>query len=196
MLGPDQRTMIKAIIFDCFGVVYSDKFDLVYEHFGGDLEKDAEFIEDAFFRASKGQIESGLPEITERLGVTESEWREYQDAIRGFNEELLVYIKKLRNHYKVGMLSNIGNNGLVHHLDYRVLEEHFDSIIESAKIGFAKPEAQAYQIAASSLGVRLDESVFIDDRQNYVDGAIHVGMRAVLYKDLKQLKRELKEILL
>ncbi len=187
--------MIKAIIFDCFGVVYSDEFGLVYEHFGGDLEKDAEFIEGTFFRASKGQIESGIPEIAERLGITPEDWRSYQDNIRGFNEDLLVYIKELKKSYKIGMLSNIGKRGLAKNMDYSVLEDHFDSIVESAKIGFAKPEARAYEVAAERLGVRLDECVFTDDRPTYIDGATAVGMKAILFEKTKQFIADLEKLL-
>jgi len=93
------------------------------------------------------------------------------------------------------MLSNVGNNGLESEMDYSVLEEHFDAIVESAKIGFAKPEARAYEIAADRLGVRLDECIFVDDRPNYIDGARHVGMKTVLYTDFKTFKNELAVLL-
>lgn len=110
----------------------------------------------------------------------------------GYNHELLEFVKQLRKEYKVGLLSNIGPSGLSNYMDYSVLEEHFEDIVESAKIGFAKPEARAYEIAANRLGVRLDECIFIDDRQEYVDGATHVGMHAVLFEDVNQLKDKIR----
>lgn len=187
--------MIKAIIFDCFGVVYKDNFSKAYEHFGGDLEKDGEFIEQTFFDVSKGTLLSGTAIVADHLGISADEWKDYQAQVKGFNEKLLVYIKELRKTYKVGMLSNVGQSGLSSEMDYKVLEEHFDDIVESAKIGFAKPEARAFEIAAERLGVRLDECVFTDDRPNYVEGATHVGMQALLYKDFDSFKKELEGIL-
>ncbi len=187
--------MIKAIIFDCFGVVYIDSFGEVYKHFGGDLEKDEGLIEQIFFDASKGLIPSGINPIAKHLGITRAEWFEVQNKINGFNTELLEYTKVLSKTYKISMLSNIGQSGLASLMDYSVLEEHFEDIVESAKIGFAKPEARAYEIAADRLGVRLDECVFIDDRQNYIDGARHVGMKTILYTDLIDLKRQLSKMI-
>jgi len=68
-------------------------------------------------------------------------------------------------------------------------------VVASADIGFAKPEAEAYQITADRLGVRYDECVMIDDREDYCQGAIAAGMHAILYKSLVQLQRDLDRVL-
>lgn len=187
--------MIKAIIFDCFGVVFSDDFATIYESFGGDLTEDSDFLDQLVYRMSKGEVENWNEQISDRLGVSEQDWEKADLANRKYNFEILAYIKELKKSYKVGMLSNIGKRGLADHMDYSVLEEHFDDIVESAKIGFAKPEARAYEIAAERLAVRLDECVFIDDRPAYAEGATHVGMKAIVYENLDQLKSDLEEVL-
>jgi FMN phosphatase YigB (HAD superfamily) len=186
--------MIKAIIFDCFGVVFLDHFGKVYEHFGGDLEKDAEFIEQFFFDVSKGK-KDWFEGIENKLGITRAEWDKAREEIVGFNLELLEYIDELRKSYKIGLLSNVGTEGLEAFMDYSVLEEHFDLICESSKIGFAKPEARAYEVAADILGVRLDECVFTDDRQPYIEGAQHVGMKTILYTSFEEFRLELEKVL-
>jgi HAD superfamily hydrolase (TIGR01509 family) len=191
-----KQIMIKAIIFDCFGVVFTDDFAQVYEHFGGNAEQDKEYIADVYFRAAKGTITHGADEFAAHLGVSVEEWDEYYAKIRDFDYELLAYIKNIRTSHKVSILSNISKRGLGHYMDYSVLDDYFDDIVESAKIGYAKPEARAYEVAAERLGVRLDECLFIDDRESYVEGATHVGMRAVLYKDVESLKKEVNKILL
>lgn len=187
--------MIKAIIFDCFGVVYTDHFREIYAHFGGDIVKDHDLVEKAFFDASKGIIENGIHVIAPHLGISEAEWEEEQEKMSGFDHELLDYVDELRKTYKVGLLSNISGRGLSYYMDYSVLEKHFDDIVESAKIGFAKPEPEAYEIAADRLGVRLDECVFTDDRQGYVEGAQAVGMKTILFTSTEQFKKELTKIL-
>lgn len=186
--------MIKAIIFDCFGVVYLDHFGKTYEYFGGDLEKDAEFIEQFFFDVSKGH-KDWYDGIKDKLGVSKEQWDQAREEISSFNEELLSYIKELHETYKIGMLTNVGAEGVEQYLDYSVLEKHFDVIVQSGKIGFAKPEARAYEIAADRIGVRLDECVFTDDREQYIEGAQHVGMKAILFKNTEQFKADLKKLL-
>jgi len=76
-----------------------------------------------------------------------------------------------------------------------VLDTYFDAVVASGDIGFAKPEARAYETVADMLDVRLDECVFIDDREIYVEGANAVGMKGVLFTSLKQLKQDLSGIL-
>ena len=187
--------MIKAIIFDCFGVVFSDNFVEVYKNLGGDYEADKEYLEHLIHEVSAGRKSSVSQEIMKKINVTYDQWQEENRKDRDFNWELLKYAQELRKEYIVTMLSNIGPSGLSHHMDYAVLEKHFDDIVESAKIGFAKPEARAYETAASRIGVRLDECVFIDDRETYCSGARSVGMKAVRYESVQQLKKDLSEIL-
>lgn len=188
--------MIKAILFDCFGVVFEDNFGPVYEHFGGDLKKDKEFISKVMHESSTGRLDSGMQQIVDHLGVSPDQWNEVRSTMdnAGFNNELLEYTIELRESYKVGMLSNVGSSGLKNYMDYEVLEKHFEVIVESAKIGFAKPEARAYEIAADRLGVRLDECIFVDDREEYIEGAQQVGMKTILYTDFESFKKELKKV--
>ena len=46
-------------------------------------------------------------------------------------------------------------------------------------MGLRKPDPEIFLRAASELGLRPDECLFIDDRANNCDGARQVGMRAV-----------------
>lgn len=45
------------------------------------------------------------------------------------------------------------------------------------------------------VGARLDECVFIDDRQDFINGAQSVGMKTILYKDFEEFKTQLEELL-
>jgi HAD superfamily hydrolase (TIGR01509 family) len=64
-----------------------------------------------------------------------------------------------------------------------------------ARVISAKPEPEAYEITADRLGVRLEECVMIDDRLELCEGAQAVGMKAIMYKGLKQLKTDLESLL-
>ncbi len=187
--------MIKAIIFDCFGVVRTDSFDDVYKSMGGDPDKDRDFIRRTLQESNSGRIASSRPIIAAHLGITESQWAEAMNRHGSIDKRLLRYIQELGKSYKIAMLSNIGKRGLQRFFEPGFLEKYFEQIIVSGEIGFAKPEARAYEITADKLGVRIDECIFIDDRQEYVEGAWFVGMKGVLYKSLEKCKAELKLIL-
>lgn len=185
--------MIKAIIFDCFGVIRTDAFDDAYRAKGGDPNKDRAFIVDTIQAANSGKIPGSIPVFAKHLGISNEEWFDAIKSRSSTNMELLAYAKELRKHYKVGMLANISKGGLLKHFERGFLEQYLDVIIESGTIGFAKPDARAYEITAARLGVRLDECVFTDDREDYIEGAQAVGMKTILYKNFKDFKTQLDE---
>lgn len=188
--------MTKAIIFDCFGVVRTDVIDETYRHFGGDPDKERQFIRDTLDASTKGTLPNGSgPIFAEHFGTTVKEWNRVMHSLGENDEELLNYANELRKKYKVAMLSNVGKGGLGRFFKPGYLEQYFDEIVASGDIGYAKPEAQAYEYVADKLGVRLDECVFTDDRQRYIEGAQHVGMQTILYKNFEDFKTQLEKML-
>lgn len=187
--------MIKAIIFDNFGVVITDGFDEAYRRAGGDPDKDQAFLREVMYQSDSGQIATSIPVIAKKLGLSDDAWRDIVNDGRVINYDLLKYVAELRERYETAMLSNVGSAGVRRFYPEGLLERYFDPIVESGVIGFAKPEASAYMITADKLGVRCDECVMIDDRPDYVEGAIAVGMQAILYKNLDQLKEDIIKIL-
>ena len=188
--------MIKAIIFDCFGVVITDTLEAAYTRLGGDFVKDLPKIREILFLADKGQIPSSHPAIAELLGVSPSSYTTAVASGRQVNHDLLNYIDSdLRSNYKVAMLSNVARGRLPEIFGIGFLEKYFEKVVASGDIGYAKPEAQAYEIVAAQLGVRLDECVFTDDRQDYIDGAMGVGMKTILFQSTAQFIEDLTEML-
>jgi FMN phosphatase YigB (HAD superfamily) len=187
--------MIKAIIFDCFGVIRVDYLFAAYESLGGDVAADRDFIIRTVDAASAGRIPSSIPILAEKLGVADKVWMDANMSGSTINQDLLDYVLELRKSYKTAMLTNIGIGGVERIFKPNFLDAYFEIIVSSGDIGFAKPEPEAYEITAQMLGVRLDECVFIDDRQPYVDGALAVGMESILYSSNKQLEADLSAIL-
>jgi HAD superfamily hydrolase (TIGR01509 family) len=68
----------------------------------------------------------------------------------------------------------------------------FDGTVLSYQTNFVKPMLEAYQAAADSLGVTVEECVFIDDQERFVTGAREAGMPAIWYKDNQQLRADLE----
>lgn len=187
--------MIKAIIFDCFGVIRIDTFDAAYQSFGGDIMNDREFIMQTLHSSNSGKITSSADVIAEHLAISPSEWRKAIDEGSTLNQDVLDYALELRKNYKTAMLSNIGKGGLERMFEPGLLDIYFDLAVGSGDIGYAKPDAQAYEFVADKLQVRLDECVFIDDRQEYIDGARAIGMHSILFRSYEQFKIELTKIL-
>lgn len=190
----DQR-VIKAVIFDCFGVVLADALEIMCNDLVKTEPEKVRQIQEVLLAVMVGEMSSdeGDKVVAQLFGLSSEEYtrRKYDGEVR--NTELLKYIKGLRNKYKVAMLTNIGKGGLQKRFDLKELDEYFDTVVASGEVGFAKPEARAYELTAERLGVRLDECVFIDDRAAYCDGARAVGMQAIEYSSFSQMKTELEK---
>lgn len=189
--------MIKAIIFDCFGVLVGKGFWHTYTAAGGDVRKDMQFIEDVLIRSNAGEIDDGTFNqiIADRLGMNVGEWRERKDREEQPNLELFHYIESdLRPHYKIGFLSNVGH-GVIERLIPSELRALFDVDIRSANVGFQKPDRRIYQLALDRLGVSPEEAVFTDDHEEYLVGAEGLGIKTVKYNDLPTFRAKLEQIL-
>jgi putative hydrolase of the HAD superfamily len=189
--------MIRAVIFDCFGVIISDALSVIVDELGSRNPAGADEVRSLVRASNKGIIDpnESNKRIADILGVELEEYRQQVRDGEVKDMRVLNLIKDLRTKYKTAMLSNINVPGLMRRFSEAEREEYFDVIVVSAEIGFAKPEAQAYEITADRLGVRLDECVFIDDREDFCEAARGVGMQAVFYQSFDQAKADLERIL-
>lgn len=189
--------MIKAIIFDCFGVLVGRGFEETYTVAGGDHKKDREFIEETLHRANSGQMthDEFHEAMAGKIGVTADEFKTAAKKAEQPNYELLEYIITLKKKYKTAVLSNVNTGILERKIGKEWLEKCFDVWIASAEVGYIKPEREIYHHTAEQLGVEASECVFTDDREGYVQAAEAEGMKGIVYRDFEQLKRELEAIL-
>lgn len=164
-------------------------------HFGGKPE----LLEEA--RAQSVRVDSGLMPhadfmrwLADKTGVPQ---REIRRQIEGNvpNGPLFAYIRDtLAPDYKIGMLSNAGANWLDELFEPWQIEL-FDEVALSYEVGTVKPDPLMYETITTRLGVLPEEAVFIDDLMRYVEGARAVGMQAVQYRSVEQLKSDLEAML-
>lgn len=188
--------MIKAIIFDCFGVLVEETLGAFYKRYFKQDHAKIALAEKSHDASNRGEIT--YEEFEKRLAeIAEISLEEAQGFLNNNprNEALLSYIgTDLKQEYKIGFLSNASANWLADLFRPEDLAL-FDAVVLSYEEGYAKPEPQIYEIAAERLGVRLTECVFVDDRDNYLKGALQVGMKGILYKDFEAFKQELERVL-
>jgi putative hydrolase of the HAD superfamily len=110
----------------------------------------------------------------------------------GINPAMLEWARSVgQEGFRTGILSNIGFE-LASALErqYTWIKE-FPYTIWSCRVGAAKPEAEIFQHAQAKLGVEPETILFIDDRPENIDGARRAGFRAILFKNMDDLEREL-----
>ncbi|KAB1256123.1 Bifunctional epoxide hydrolase 2 [Camelus dromedarius] len=74
------------------------------------------------------------------------------------------------------------------------LRPHFDFLIESCRIGVAKPDPQVYKFMLDTLKASPSEVVFLDDFGSNLKPARDLGMVTILVRDTETALRELEKV--
>jgi len=187
--------MIRAVIFDCFGVLVTETWsNFKQEQLGHDPEL-MQQGSDLLTQANAGLIThlDFEQRVAELAGLSLEDFRAIIDDTPA-NKPLFGYITELKLRYKIGMLSNAADDWLSHLFDESQLAL-FDGIVLSYEAGVIKPDARAYELIAERLEVPIENCVFIDDQERFCTAAKEAGMQAVVYRDFQQMKAELEEVL-
>jgi HAD superfamily hydrolase (TIGR01509 family) len=187
-----MEVMIKAVIFDCFGVLTTEGFGLFRDKYLQDLNKRKQ-ANDSMDKLNAGQstYDVFVGALAKLAGVSEATVSSYLDENKP-NEPLFDYIRKdLKPHYKIGMLSNAGNDWLKEMFAQKDIEL-FDDIILSYKFSMIKPQPEIYDLAIKRLGVANQECIFVDDQEKHCEGARQAGILAIRYHNFEQIYSDLK----
>ncbi|NQT02388.1 MAG: HAD family phosphatase [Planctomycetes bacterium] len=191
---------IKSVIFDWGGVLIEDpapslvkycsealavsKEDYIRTHdkFSADFEKGL-VSEDTFWERMCGELGVSTPKVS-------SLWADAFKAAYVPREEIFSLTAGLgKSGYKTALLSNTEEPAMqyFHQLSY----DMFDVLVFSCAEGTSKPERRIYELTVQRLGVEAGQSVFIDDKPEYIRGAKQAGLNTILFESVSQVKNEL-----
>lgn len=190
--------MIKAIIFDCFGVLYVHRGPEYIKNHASNYERVKRQLQDLSNQTDYGLISQNDYEqqVAELTGLSVGDVNRH--VLQGFgrNAELVDYIESsLRPHYKIGLLSNISRGTMEQFFTKKEREQLFDAAALSSETGMIKPSLAAFINICELLGVDTSEAIMVDDNVENCRGAELSGMTAVEYDGLAHLKRSLLNIL-
>jgi len=191
---------IESVIFDWGGVLIDDpapglmkycakalgvtKEDYIRAHnkFAADFQKGL-IGEDTFWER-----------ICSKLGVSKPKvptlWADAFKAVYVPREDMFSLAARLRKKgYRTALLSNTEAAAMqyFHLLQY----DMFDVLVFSCAEGTRKPERKIYKLTVQKLGSQPRQSVLIDDKQEYINGAKEAGLNTILFRNVKQVKNEL-----
>jgi putative hydrolase of the HAD superfamily len=95
---------------------------------------------------------------------------------------------------KIGLLSNM-HAGMVRHArkNFAWLK-NFDWVTFSAEVRLIKPDPAIYEHTLRGLGVRPSDALFLDDREINVQAARALGINAIRFQSITQLRSELHAV--
>lgn len=187
--------MIKAIIFDCFGVFMVDLWKEFVATLPEDLKQKARDINHSY---DAGHItnQEFMSQIEQLTGKKPGEVEAVRVTGDNKNTQLLKYIAlKLKPHYKIGMLSNIASNYVRDILLDANEQSLFDDMVFSYEVGMTKPDIRIFSLTCERLNVQPQEAILIDDIERYCQAAEQIGMKSIVYKDFNQVTVDLEHIL-
>ena len=172
--NPNEVKAVEDIIFDR---LYWDKLD------EGTITDDE----------VKEGICSRLPDsLKEKACLVYDNWYRNIPFIEGM-PELLKEIKQKGG--KLYLLSNISKGFAENYKNVPALAETFDlfdGLVFSGPIGIVKPSKEIFNYLLSKYNINAQESVFIDDNKNNIEGAQKLGINAVIFEGVtNKLKSKL-----
>lgn len=129
---------------------------------------------------------------------------EYEEDIREFmrrspeciskTEYALTWVKYLKKQgYHLYILSNFCEYMIEGDREYMDFLSYMDGVVFSAQVKELKPEDGIYRKLLDLYHLDPAKSVFLDDRQENLDGAARFGIHTILFRNFKQAAAELEE---
>ena len=140
-----------------------------------------------------------LPAITGQ--VTDEAWRsaiasdlaaaEFVEAWSAMeprvDADVVALLRKVRRFARLALVSN-ATSRLEEDLKRQSLDDLADVVVNTSRIGVAKPDPRVFAIAAESVGVPIDQCLFIDDTESHVLAARSIGMQAIHFRGIDDLR--------
>ena len=199
------ETRFKNIVFDVGDVLVDFRYH--------DLMKDLGFDDNCVEFLAKNMVETDFWHELD-LGMWDSnyavkkftvEFPQYKEQILKFWDNIQYIVKEYD--YAPGLIQAIKNLGygvyILSNYPVDTAEMHWptfkflpltDGHIISGYEKITKPDEAIYRLLESRFGIKLEESIFVDDRQVNVDAATKLGMKAILFKGYDALLKELADL--
>ena len=181
--------MVNAFLFDIGNVLLRFDFNLALQKLAHHCDPSAETILEliepvkAAYEAGRMERRDFQAEVRAILRYTGSD----EDFISAWedifseNQPMVDLVHQLKGRYPLFLLSNTSDI----HVDF-IFRQYpvfglFDDAVYSYKVKASKPEREIYEIAVKQLGIKPEETVFIDDLLPNIQTARELGFRAHHY---------------
>jgi len=100
-------------------------------------------------------------------------------------------IRGLKGKYRLGLLSNTNEIHFRRHIRNEPVFPLFDTVTLSYEVGALKPDPAIYRDALGKLSLPPEDCVYIDDIEEYAEGARAVGIRGIRFTGPARLLSDL-----
>jgi HAD superfamily hydrolase (TIGR01509 family) len=193
---PFKHLDIKNIIFDLGGVILNIDYQLTIDAFKrlGFEDFDAVFTQakqtGVFDKLDKGLItpkefRAGVRELAGKPFTDEQIDNAWNAMLLDFPKDRLKLLEQVHSQYRTFLLSNtnqvhfeVYNQILLNTFGVKDLSHFFEKEYYSHVIHMRKPNAEVYEYILEQNGLDKQETLFIDDTEQHIKGAVAVGLNA------------------
>lgn len=195
--------MIKNVIFDIGNVLTNYRWH--------DFMVDKGYTEEQIERLAKATVYNAAWNEFDRGVYTEEEIYqafiaadpEIEDWIRSVfadcsglvtkRDFAIPWLEELKSKgYKVYYLSNFSEKAKVECAEALDFIPHMNGGYLSYTVKMIKPDPAFYNLLLTTYDLKAEECVFIDDTPKNIKAGEELGIRGIVYKDLEQVKEDLK----
>ncbi len=195
--------MIKAIIFDWFGVCTVENWaDVLGRELSSKLNLDVSFVKEKYkpliqpFARAELSPEQFLEQFIGSLDKSKNpqDFNYLFETIPKLNFELLNYILELKKKYPVFLLSNNFGPVFPNYEKQVDFNKYFDKLFLSHKLKMSKTQDGIWDKVLPEIEFKPNELVFIDNKEKYFEPAKKHGINTVLFLSNDQAKKELADL--
>lgn len=118
----------------------------------------------------------------------------WSDRTPSVDLELVALLTRVRDVARVALVPN-GTTRLEQDLARQGLDSLAHTVVNTARIGIAKPDPRVYRIAAERVGATTERCLFVDDIAANVTAARETGMTGLHYRRIDELRTALTPLL-
>ncbi len=195
---------IKVLFLDIGGVLLTNGWDgpmrrRAAEKFGLDYDEMNERHNLTFDTYERGLIT--LDDYLKRIvfyrkrAFTPEQFREYMMSLsQPFDDNIELFKRTARAHnLRVVSVNNEGRELN----DYRIRKFHLAELVEffisSCYVHFRKPDEEIYRLALDVVQTPAEQTLYIDDREFFVEIAAGLGMHTIHHQNLEQTKEAIAD---
>ena len=113
--------------------------------------------------------------------------RRLVESAPAVDTEVVALLRTVRRSTPVALVSN-ATTRLERDLQRQGLGDLADAVVNTSRIGYAKPDPRVYVNAAERVSAPVHQCLFIDDAAANVAAAQGIGMAAILYRQFGDLR--------
>lgn len=198
--------MIKNIIFDFGGVLLDWNPRYLYKSYFNNDEEMEHFLADICngewnirqdagrpFAEAVKELQAKFPEYAEAIQMYDDDWEKMLKCELPESIDLLKELKFMG--YGIYGLTNWSAEKIGYAFANYSFFSLFDGIVVSGVEKVVKPDRKIYKILLERYSLKPGECVFIDDNQDNVDMAKVLGINAIRFDNIGNVKEHLETLL-